>query len=105
MSKKHDALRRKFAVLRGAVLVPLVTTKAKQAASGSKGLRRRITLRLSASTARDLRLLKLALAADVNGLCEEFLAKAAAEKLASVKANAKPGEWDAILRCVQSRTG
>ena len=105
MTKNHDALRRKFAVLRGGVSVTPAATKPKQSAQRSKGLRRRITLRLSASTASDLQLLKLALAADVNGLCEEFLAKAAAEKLASVKANAKPGEWDAVLRCAQSRTG
>ena len=64
-----------------------------------------MTLRLSADTAAGLRILCTALGRDMNGLCEEVLARAVAEKLAELQASARPGEWHVIVRCALGTGG
>src|SRR5262245_18526098 len=92
-----DALRAKFGPLRPTPAAPEPLRPTPQPALGKR--RKRMTLRLSTETAANLRILRIALGHEMNGLCEEVLSKAVAERLAELEANANPGEWDVIVRC------
>lgn len=69
-----DALRAKFGPLRPTPAAPEPLRPTPQPAPGKR--RKRMTLRLSTETAAGLRILRIALGRDMNGLCEEVLSKA-----------------------------
>jgi hypothetical protein len=99
--KTRDALIRKFAVLRpggAAGVASSAQIPAKPRAAPGQTRRRRLTFRLDVGVLRDLQILKVALGVNVNRFCEDAVAKVAVERLAEVKTQLTPEEWDVIVR-------
>src|SRR5882724_1347001 len=48
---------------------------------------------------RDLQIIKTAMGINKNVFCEEVLVKVIRERVAELRAELEPGQWDVIVRC------